>query len=455
MPSNSVKQRNGNRLALLACLGIVFSIPSWAPAAPPNVILIVADDLGYGDLGCYGGRTPTPHLDRMAAEGIRFTDFHSNGPMCSPTRAALLTGLYQQRFGPEFESALGPEPGLGLPLNAITIAELLKPAGYATGMFGKWHLGNGPPTMPTRQGFDHFRGLLTGDGDFHTRVNRNGGEDWWNGETIEMEPGYTTDLITRHSIDFIERHRDQPFLLYIPHLAIHFPWQGPNDPAHRAVGHDYTDDKWGLIPDRSNVAPHVSSMIQSLDTSVGAILASLKKLELERDTVVFFMSDNGGYLDYSGGFENISSNGPLRGQKTQVYEGGHRVPAIAWWPERIKPHVSDELILTFDLLPTILHLAGLPKHASDGINLEGLLLRGDPLPERTVFWRIGGSKAVRSGPWKLVVNSRDNSTELFNLEQDIGESRDLAGQHPQVVQELLDELRRWEDSVTGDSVAED
>ncbi|MEM1295418.1 MAG: sulfatase-like hydrolase/transferase, partial [Verrucomicrobiota bacterium] len=188
----------------------------------PNFVIILADDLGYGDLGCYGSKfSRTPNLDRLADEGMRFTDFHSNGPMCTPTRAALLTGLYQNRFGRRFEAALsGKNRDKGLPLEAVTIAEVLRDRGYATACFGKWHLGYEAPWFPVNQGFDEFRGLLSGDGDFHTQVDRSGNEDWWHDEQLSAEDGYTTDLITQHGVDFIERHRDQPFLLYLPHLAV-------------------------------------------------------------------------------------------------------------------------------------------------------------------------------------------------------------------------------------------
>lgn len=202
-------------------------------AHKPNIVLIMADDLGYGDLGCYGNDVnQTPHIDALAAGGLRFRDFHAAGPMCSPTRAATLTGLYQQRFGREFDTALDSRDQLGLPHAAITIAELLKPHGYATACFGKWHLGYRPPLLPTNQGFDLFRGLGSGDGDFHTHIDRSGNEDWWHNDQLETVEGYTTDLLTRYSIEFIEAHRDRPFFLYVPHLAIHFPWQGPHDPGH-------------------------------------------------------------------------------------------------------------------------------------------------------------------------------------------------------------------------------
>ena len=228
----------------------------------------------------------------------------------------------------------------GLPLQAVTIAEILRPRQYATACFGKWHLGYIPPWLPTGQGFDVFRGLGSGDGDHHTHIDRSGREDWWHNNRIAMEEGYTADLLTRHSIDFIEQNEDAPFFLYLPHLAIHFPWQGPNDPPHRRQGKDYWNDKWGIIPDPENVAPHIKAMVESIDDSVGRIVAALERLQLTERTLVIFTSDNGGYLTYGSKYQNISSNGPLRNQKGSVYEGGHRVPAIFHWPGQIAPAVT-------------------------------------------------------------------------------------------------------------------
>lgn len=437
----------------LALVGVLASVPALAigaAAEPPHVVVILADDLGYGDLGSYGSEAnPTPHLDRLAAEGLRFTDFHSNGPMCTPTRAALLTGLYQQRFGRRFEGALSgrSDRDRGLPLEALTIAEALQEAGYATGMYGKWHLGYQPPYVPTRQGFDEYRGLLSGDGDHHTHVDRSGNPDWWADEALVPEEGYTAALLTGHATAFIERHQERPFFLFVSHLAIHFPWQGPDDPPHRKAGRGYHDDKWGVIPDEENVAPHVQAMIEALDRSVGEVVAALRRLSLERKTLVFFASDNGGYIHYAHRFRNISSNGPLRGQKGQVFEGGHRVPAIAWWPDRIRPGVTDQTVMTFDLFPTFLALAGLrPGGALDGVDLGPLLFQGVPLPQRTLFWRMRGNRAVRRGSWKLVTAGEDGP-RLFDLSRDLGEARDLAEQHPEVVASLQQAAHEWENDV--------
>ena len=225
-----------NRSHFLALVLLVGTACSRAPAPPPNFIVILADDLGYADIGVYGSeRNRTPHLDRMAAEGLRFTDFHSNGPMCTPTRAALLTGRYQHRFGEQFESALSgiDDYDIGLPHDARTIAESLGEGGYVTGMYGKWHLGYHPPFMPVDQGFRDFRGLTSGDGDHHSHIDRSGRKDWWHNSELVPEAGYGVDLITKHSVNFVERHRDEPFFLYVAHLAIHFPWQGPNDRGYR------------------------------------------------------------------------------------------------------------------------------------------------------------------------------------------------------------------------------
>ncbi|MEZ5384962.1 MAG: sulfatase [Prosthecobacter sp.] len=414
-------------------------------AAPPNIVLIVADDLGYGDLACYGSKiNPTPHIDALTATGVRFTDFHSAGPMCTPTRAAMLTGQYQQRFGRQFDGALGEaQHDQGLPHEAVTLAEVLKPAGYATACFGKWHLGYQPPWLPPDQGFDEFRGLGSGDGDFHTHIDRAGREDWWHGNELEMEGGYTTELLTRHSIDFIEKNRDRPFFLYLPHLAIHFPWQGPDDPPHRQKGKDYSKDKWGIIPNPADVSPHIKAMIRALDDSVGRIVAALKDRQLDRNTLVIFTSDNGGYLSYAPNFRNISSNGPLRDQKGSIYEGGHRVPTIISWPGRIQPAITHEIAHSTDLLPTIAQITGTsqPVSATDGIDLSPLLFRGEPLPERMLFWRLGDKHAVRSGSWKLCINGK--RTELFDLEHDVGETTNLAAQHPERVKQLRQAWEKW------------
>ncbi len=436
-------------LTVLLCTGVGSPVCK-AAARLPNIVFILADDLGYGDVGCYGNtRNGTPHIDALAEHGLRFTDFHSAGPMCTPTRAATLTGLYQQRFGKMFDGAISgkTQHDTGLPLAAVTIAEVLRDRGYVTGCFGKWHLGFKPPYLPPDQGFDEFCGLGSGDGDYFTHVDRSGRPDWWRNNTLEPEPGYTTELLTKHSVDFIRRHRGKPFFLYVPHLAIHFPWQGPLDPAHRQVGTDYWKDKWGVIPDRGNVRPHVKAMIEALDKSVGQIVAALRECHLEKDTLVVFTSDNGGYLSYPGGFKNISSNGPLRGQKTELYEGGHRVPTIVSWPGKIEPGITHALGHSTDWFPTFAKLARVPVQEMqlDGTDLLPLLIERKTLSARTLFWRMD-VKAVRQGPWKLVVPEKGHA-ELYRLDNDICESVNLAQRMPGRVQELTDAWIKWEADV--------
>jgi len=441
---------------ILITLWVATGVNFCQAAGHPNIVLIVADDLGYGDLGCYGSQTNrTPNIDRLAAHGLRFTDFHSNGSMCTPTRAAMLTGQYQHRFGRKFDGPLSGEltRDHGLPLEAITIAEVLQQSGYATGMYGKWHLGYVPPWLPANQGFDDFRGLGAGDGDHHTHIDRWGRADWWHNDKLDMQEGYTADLLTQYSVEFIEQHQHEPFFLYVPHLAIHFPWQGPNDPPHRQQGKNYGEDKWGIIPDPSNVDPHVKAMVESIDKSVGQIVNTLKRLDLDKNTLVIVTSDNGGYLNYGEKYQNISSNGLLRGQKGTLYEGGHRVPMIFYWPEKIAPAVTDETALSIDLFPTMAHFAEINTATLklDGVDLSSLLLKGEPIKPRMLFWREDQDQAVRRGNWKLLNN--EGQVELFNLQRDLGEQHDLSEQKPQLVAKLKRAWRKWEKNVNASAIA--
>jgi arylsulfatase A-like enzyme len=385
----------------------------------------------------------------LAREGLRFTDFHANASSCSPTRAALLTGRYQQRSG--VETALS-ERSPGLQGKAPTIAEYLKNAGYATGAFGKWHLGSRPdsPALPNRRGFDEFRGARHGGIDYSSHVDRYGRLDWWHNEEQVNEPGYATDLLTEHAVEFIERHRDRPFFLYLPHLAIHFPWMTPEDQAYREVGGDYDNLSRVGPHDPPDLRPVVRRMVERLDDGVGRVIETLHKHKLDRNTLVIFTSDNGGYLRYSGGFLKISSNGVLRGQKIGMHEGGHRVPCIAWWPGRIEAASETSAVtMTMDWLPTFLELVGVAAppaedpSALDGVSLVPLLLRGVLPAERTLFWRTGDFKAVRSGPWKLVIEHGD-APKLYRLDDDLSEKHDLAQAEPKRLEALSTALAAWE-----------
>lgn len=402
---------------------------------PPNIIVLLADDLGYGDLSCYReGASPTPHIDALAAEGLRFMDFHSNAAVCSPTRVSVLTGCYPQRFG--IENVLTPDSNSsGLPASAPTFAHALKSKGYATGLIGKWHLGYGAASNPLHYGFDSFRGFLSGNIDYVSHLDRLNQHDWWDGLDSAPEEGYTTELITSHAVHFIEDHKDTPFCLYLAHAAPHAPFQGPGDPALRIAGVQQTK-----VEDGMGNGQTYARMITALDASVGRIVEAIHQHHMEEDTLIFFCSDNGARIP--------GSNGILRGAKSALFEGGHRVPAIAWWPGKIAPGVTHETAMTMDLAPTLLAAAssGIPAADDlDGVNLLPLLLEGSALPKRTLFWRAGASHrsaAVRRGPWKL--NIHLDQTRLYNLDEDIEEAEDLAGIEVVLLNELSDELAAWE-----------
>lgn len=442
------------RVACTLLILCAAGLHSRVRAEQPNIVLILADDLGYADIGAYGNKVNrTPNLDRLARDGLRFTDFHTNGANCSPTRAALLTGCYQQRFG--IEGALG-EAALGLPQAATTMAERLREAGYATGLMGKWHLGYSPDNGPLRHGFDAFVGHLHGATDYHSHVNRYGRMDWWHGDQQVREPGYNTTLITQHATRFIQEHQARPFFLFVSHSAIHFPWMTADDSPYQMEGQTYDTAIAKLGPHaKGPIQPVVRHMIEELDRSVGEIVQTLERLTLARKTLarktlVFFTSDNGGILRMAGvpitSENRISTNAPFRGQKHGLYEGGHRVPAIAWWPGKIPAgQESAELAMTMDLMPTILDLCGANSVNTpcDGVSLSDHLLSRGILPERTVCWRAGDSNAVRWKNWKLV-SIHEGPFELYDLAIDRSEKTNLAATHSDVKNELLSRLNAWE-----------
>ncbi len=402
--------------------------------------MILLDDLGYADLGCFGSKVHhTPHIDRLAATGLRFTDFHTNGAVCSPTRAAFLTGRYPQRSG--IESAIGFVRNEGVPLEATMISEGLRPVGYHTGVFGKWHVGHVEVFGPNDQGFDESY-CGNNNPDYHSHVSRDGNMDWWRDQRIADEPGYLTDLVTQHAVQFILQQKSRPFFLYVPEFAGHFPYQGPGDPPHRTTGREWNgDDKLGPLP-KAQHQRAFREMVEAADASVGRIVSTLESAGLRERTLVFVCSDNGGYL-------TVSDNGPYRGQKADLTEGGHRVAAIANWPGRIKPKsVSATTAMTFDLMPTFLAVAGVPVPgdvALDGVDLGGVLFRGESLSPRALIWRDSDEKAVRFGPWKLIV--KGETTSLFNLDHDVHEDHDLAGAEPARVRDLQARLTAWEADV--------
>lgn len=403
----------------------------------------MADDLGYGDLGCYGGKhARTPCIDALAAGGMKFTDFHSNGAVCSPTRAALITGRYQQRSGINGVITAKNHRHTGLALQETSFAEVLKSSGYTTALFGKWHLGYQVDFNPVQQGFDSFAGFVSGNIDYKSHFDQAGHEDWWQGAVLKPEEGYSTYLIAQHGLRFLEKHKNQPFCLYLAHEAPHYPFQGPDDPPYRKAGHG--KPVVGIRKDRRNA---YFEMIEAMDKTVGQIVDKVQELGLDRNTIIFFCSDNGG--------SDPESNGGLRGRKGTLWEGGHRVPAIAYWPGKIAGGiVTDETAMSMDLFPTMCDLAeaDLPtKLQLDGVSLAPLMLKNQQLPERNLFWQHRNQKAIRCDNWKLLVSmkgSNDNGTYLFNIADDMAEKNNVIEHYPEKVNELIEALRNFETDVS-------
>jgi arylsulfatase A-like enzyme len=419
--------------------GCAVGTSSGATSERPNIILIMADDLGYGDISCYGSKKiQTPNIDALARGGLKFMDYHSNCPVCSPTRAALLTGRYQQRCGIEgVVYAKGPIRQTGIALEETTFAEVLKKRGYATGIFGKWHLGYNVEFNPSRQGFDEFIGYVSGNVDYHSHIDGAGFDDWWKNLEKTPEEGYCTDLITEHGVDFIERHKDKPFCLYLPHEAPHYPYQGRQDPPERLSGGGKGKKAKG-----PEITRAYKEMVEVMDEGIGRIVETVRRLGLERKTFIFFCSDNGATKN--------GSNGVLAGYKGSLWEGGHRVPAVAYWPGRIKAGTTtNQTVLGMDLFATMMSVAGAKPQASlklDGVDLLPMLTKGATLPKRTLFWRYRKEKAARKGPWKLLV--QNNLSKLYNLDEDIGEKENLAKDRPDMGKALEDELAAWEQEVS-------
>ncbi len=403
----------------------------------PNIIIILADDLGYGGVGCYGNtRIKTPNIDALATKGIKLTDFHSNGSVCTPTRAALLTGNYQQRSGLEGVIYVkGKTREVGLDTSLVTIAEVLKNNGYATGIMGKWHLGYKEEYNPVHHGFDEFYGFVSGNIDYHSHYDNSGVYDWWHNLDTITEDGYVTDLISDHSVDFIDKNKDIPFFLYISHEAPHVPFQGRNDSAYRFPDKDFT--YYGPVEDRPS---RYKEMVEVMDEGIGKVMDALRRNSLEENTLVFILSDNGA--------EEFGDNGGLKGEKTSLFEGGHRVPAIAYWKDSIHSGVSSETLITMDLAPTIVSLteSQIPKGTDfDGTDFSNTLFQRSPLRRRALFWRYLDQKAVREDQWKLVINEKD--TMLYDLKDDIVESSNLSDGNENILEDLIGKLKIWERDV--------
>jgi len=456
---------------LLTLLSITALSASTLLAAErrPNIVLFFIDDLGYADLGCYGSEFyETPHLDKLAKAGVKFTASYSANPVCSPTRAALMSGKAPQRVG--ITQWIHQPSDKHLPLEEITVGEAFQEAGYATCYIGKWHLGEKDSQMPNKQGFDTM--IATNRAGqpasyFFPYSKKSKRGTYWNVPDLEdgEEGDYLTDKVTDKAMNYIAAHKEKPFFMCFSHYAVHTPIRSPDKlvKKYRAkVTQQFGDKKLGPIKEKYNSVSRprqdsatYAAMIENLDTNVGRLLAKLEELKLTSDTIVVFTSDNGGHchLKRSPGY---TSNLPLRSGKGWTYEGGIRIPTLIAWPGTIKPAVADTPAITMDMYPTLLDLAGIkakPEQHLDGRSLKSAL-NGAPskeLEERFLAWTYPHnhgsghrpSHAIRKDGWKLILFDSDKTEELYNLNDDIGEKNNLADKFPAKVATMKKQLLNW------------
>lgn len=406
-----------------------------AAVESPNILIFLADDLGYADIGVNGCKDiPTPHIDRLAQSGVRFTDGYATHPVCSPSRAGLMSGRYQHRCG--FEHNSGPEryasPEFGLPRDVPTLAERLRAAGYATGMVGKWHIGFREGLRPWERGFDSYYGFLSGARSFYPDNARELDPIVRNGVPVEGEHEYLTDAFARESVEFIERSQGRPWFLYVAFNAVHSPLEATAE--YEARFPHITDKK------RKTYA----GMLAALDDAVGRVMTKVRDLGQEERTLICFYSDNGGPTA-----ETSSRNDPLRGFKGQMFEGGIRVPFVMQWKGKIPAGLTyREPVMGFDCHATALAAAGVqpPQDTPlDGVDLLPYLTsQTTGRPHAQLFWRAGPQHAVRAGDWKLVASRQLDAPLLFNLRDDVSEQHDLAASHPDKLRELQAAFAEWE-----------
>lgn len=419
----------------LCSLALVFlaSVSAFAVDARPNILFIVGDDMGYADVGLHGCKDiPTPNLDALAASGVKFTNGYVSGPYCSPTRAGLLTGRYQTRFGHEFNPG---KADTGLPVSETTIANRLKTAGYATGLVGKWHLGATEAMHPQSRGFDEFYGFLGGA---HSYFDAGG---IMRGKEPVKELDYTTDAFGREACAFIEKHKTAPWFLYLAFNAVHTPMHATDDRLA----------KFGSVTDPQRKT--YDAMMLAMDEAIGKVRKTLADLGLEKNTLVTFISDNGGPT-MKGVTVNGSSNLPLRGSKRTTLEGGIRVPYVVSWPDKLKPGVYEQPAIQLDLHATALAAAGVTASV-EGVDLVPFLTGASSgAPHDALYWRFGDQMAIRIGDYKLVRYDSNVDTQtgrnqpvsrpmLYNLKEDIGETKDLTEAMPDKVKELQAKWDAW------------
>lgn len=429
------------------------------PAAKPNVVIILADDLGSADLACYGSlHNKTPWLDRLAAEGVRFTDGYSTAPTCSPTRISLYTGRYPQRLVVGMEEPLiTRDEHHGIPHEHPTLPSLLKEQGYATAMFGKWHCGWLPWFSPIKAGFDVFFGNFGGALDYFSHQSSGGVHDLYEGEVEVDGLGYYTELITDRTVDFIENADDQPFYVQVNYTAPHWPWEGPNDQEwSKKVTEGLGVPGGGRLFDweGGSIAKY-AELVEAMDDGIGRIMTALDEQGLTENTIVVFMSDNGG--------ERFSFMWPFVGEKGDLEEGGIRIPFIVRWPAAIEPgQVSELPIQTMDVTATVVSAAGghaHPDYAFDGVDFLPWLVEGAPAPERDLMWRTQLQGALRRGGFKLLVDRKakplwfvwfakeGERVRLIDVAEDGRERRDVSSLHPELTAEMLATWREFDASL--------
>jgi arylsulfatase A-like enzyme len=410
-------------------------------AGRPNVLFILADDLGYGDLSCYGRPDyETPVLDRLATQGMKFMSAYAAAPVCTPTRCAFVTGRYPQRLEVGLQEPLAlRSPEVGIPADHPTVASLLRDSGYETALIGKWHLGWRPEFGPNRLGFDEFFGSLSGALDYFTHVAPDAGRapgaaalpDLWENTTRLEREGYLTDLYTERAVEFIARPHDKPFYLSLHYTAPHSPWEGPAD-----AGVDHDDHGVGPMIAGGSLDAY-AAMMQSMDAGIGRVLAALRRARLERNTLVIFTSDNGG--------ERYSYHWPFSFEKLYLWEGGIRVPAIVRWPGVVPANrVTEQAAITMDWTAMILGVAGAQAHPAAPLDGEDLLpiCTGERAEyQRELFWRTQTRAAARLGDWKYV--NEAGTEHLYDLTADLGEKTDLRTKRPDIFERVRSRYQEW------------
>lgn len=439
-----------NTCLVTLCLLLLCAAPLflWAQKDRPNIIYIMADDLGYADLSSYGRKDyQTPHLDALAAQGMKFTNAYASAPVCTPTRTAFMTGRYPARTPVglyEPLRAVASDSVMGLTPETPSLATYLRTAGYTTYLVGKWHLGFRPQFSPTRNGFDHFFGIHAGAVNYATHRAPMAGPDLYEDGQLVQRSGYTTDLLRDKAIAIIRQPHTRPFFLALMFNAPHWPWQGPDDILNTDTATSVATWRMG------GSAATYAAMVRSLDAAVGALLNALDEQGLSQQTVVIFTSDNGG--------EKFSDMGPYKGHKYDLWEGGLRVPAFVRWPGKIKPGTTTpQVAVTMDWTATILSLAGAGPRADvplDGVDLTPVLTGKKEPQERELYWRTtqhGQQKALRDGRWKYLQDVKGEY--LFDLEADSTENNNLREAKPARFAALKEKYARWEATVLKPVVA--